>query len=120
MSGDRRDEFEAEAFPHATALYRAALRSQRNPDDAADVVQETFLRAFRTFGSFVPGTSAKAWLFTILYSVVSNRAPFHIHVLGPEIQGLRQHSQPGFLVSVETPTLPHRPARDDGRTLPSA
>ena len=74
MAGDRREEFEAEALPHATALYRAALRSLRSPDDAAAVVQETFLRAFRTHDSFVPGTSAKAWLFTILYSVVSNRA----------------------------------------------
>jgi RNA polymerase sigma-70 factor (ECF subfamily) len=45
----------------------------RRPEDARDLVQETFLRAYRTFDGFTPGTNAKAWLLTILYSVFANR-----------------------------------------------
>ncbi|MEZ5286769.1 MAG: sigma-70 family RNA polymerase sigma factor [Vicinamibacterales bacterium] len=53
--------------------YRTAYRLVGRPEDASDVVQETFLRAYRTFDNFRPGTNAKAWLFTVLYSIVSNR-----------------------------------------------
>jgi RNA polymerase sigma-70 factor (ECF subfamily) len=69
---DVRAEFEREALPCAPALYRCARRLSR-PEDASDVVQETFLRAYRTFGNFERGTNAKAWLFTIMYSILSNR-----------------------------------------------
>ncbi len=55
------------------ALYNKALHLTRRPEDASDLVQETFLRAYRTFGNFVAGTNAKAWLFTILYSIFINR-----------------------------------------------
>ncbi len=68
---DQRREFERVALPVAPALFRTARRLS-GPDDAGDLVQETYLRAYRTFGGFEPGTSAKAWLFTILYSIVSN------------------------------------------------
>ncbi len=54
-------------------LYGTALRLIHKPEDASDLVQETFLRAYRTFDNFVPGTNARAWLFTILYSVFVNR-----------------------------------------------
>jgi RNA polymerase sigma-70 factor (ECF subfamily) len=50
-----------------------ALRLTRQPQDAADLVQETYLRAYRTFDNFVPGTNCKAWLFTILYSIFINQ-----------------------------------------------
>lgn len=70
--GNRRAEFEETALPVASALYRAAMRFTRRPEDASDVVQETMLRAYRTFHSFQPGTNAKAWLFTILYSILTN------------------------------------------------
>lgn len=69
---DRRSRFEELAMPHVQALYRTALGLVRSPADAEDVVQETFLRAYRTFDGFEPGTNEKAWLFTILYSIVSN------------------------------------------------
>jgi RNA polymerase sigma-70 factor (ECF subfamily) len=69
----RRVRFEATVTPLARALYATALRLVRQPADAHDVVQETYLRAYRTFDAFVPGTKAKAWLFTILYSVFINR-----------------------------------------------
>lgn len=68
-----RDRFEGLARPLARSLYGAALRMTKNPDDARDAVQETWLRAYRTFQNFVEGTNAKAWLFTILYSILRNR-----------------------------------------------
>ncbi|MCI0349857.1 MAG: sigma-70 family RNA polymerase sigma factor [Acidobacteriales bacterium] len=55
------------------SIYGAAWRLLHNEQDAADLVQETYLRAFRTFPSFRPGTNCKAWLFTILYSIFINR-----------------------------------------------
>jgi RNA polymerase sigma-70 factor, ECF subfamily len=69
----KREAFEAEAIPFTRALYNAALRLTRNPPDAADLVQETFLRAYRTFDNFVPGTNCKSWLSTILYSIFVNQ-----------------------------------------------
>jgi RNA polymerase sigma-70 factor (ECF subfamily) len=69
----KRARFEAIALPLMTALYNVALRLVRHPEDAADVVQDTYFRAYRTFENFRPGTNARAWLFTILYSVVINR-----------------------------------------------
>lgn len=70
---DRRAEFERIALPVAPALYRTARRLVPRGEDASDLVQEAFLRAYRTFGSFQEGTNAKAWLFTILYWILSNR-----------------------------------------------
>ena len=73
MSGDRRARFEANALPYMRSVHCAALHLTRQPEDARDLVQETFLRAYRTFDSFRPGTNAKAWLLKILYSVFVNR-----------------------------------------------
>lgn len=69
---DRRAVFEHVALPHAPALYRTARRLSRRTADAGDLVQETFLRAYRTFDNFQAGTNAKAWLFTIMYSIMAN------------------------------------------------
>lgn len=68
-----RQEFEREAVPHMSALYNFALRMTRDQDDAADLVQETFLKAFRFFSSFERGTNCKAWLFRILKNSYINR-----------------------------------------------
>src|SRR5688572_18937649 len=68
----KRAEFEATAFPLLQPLYNAALRLAEDPDDAADLVQETCLRAYRTFENFTAGINARALLFTILYSVYIN------------------------------------------------
>ena len=62
----RRRRFEAEALPHLDALYSAALRMTRNRSDAEDLVQETFLRAYRFFDRYQPGTNCRAWLYKIL------------------------------------------------------
>ena len=64
----RRRRFEAEALPHLDALYSAALRMTRNRSDAEDLVQETFLRAYRFFDRYQPGTNCRAWLYKILFN----------------------------------------------------
>ena len=54
------------------SLYSAALRMTRNPADAEDLVQETYLKAYRAFGSFQQGTNLKAWLYRILTNTFIN------------------------------------------------
>jgi len=66
--------FEAEALACLDVLYRAALRLTRRPADAEDLVQETYLKAFRSADRFEPGTNLRAWLFTILHNTALNRA----------------------------------------------
>ena len=63
---DLRRAFEEEALPLLPGLYRGALRLTRNPADAEDLVQEAYLRAYRGFHQFEPGTNLKAWLYRIL------------------------------------------------------
>ena len=60
------------AMPYMSALYSAALRMTRNPSDAEDLVQETYLRAYRGFGGFKDGTNLKAWLYKILTNTFIN------------------------------------------------
>lgn len=60
------DDFEREAVPHKDALYSFALKLTRDADNADDLVQDTFLRAFRFFDKFEIGTNCKAWLFRIM------------------------------------------------------
>lgn len=67
MKRDQR--FEAEALPHLRSLYGTAYRMTRNAHDAEDLVQETFLRAYRAFDGFTPGSNIRAWLYTILHRV---------------------------------------------------
>lgn len=59
-------EFEQEAMPHMDALYNFALRMTGDPEDADDLVQETYLKAFKFFDKFEKGTNCKAWMFRIL------------------------------------------------------
>jgi|SRR5581483_6400581 len=66
--------FEAEALASIDSLYRTALRLTRDPADAEDLVQDTYLKAFRAADRFQPGTNLRAWLFTILHNTARNRA----------------------------------------------
>src|SRR5512140_2543091 len=64
--------FEAEALSYINALYSTALRLTANRADAEDLVQETYLKAFRSAQQFEAGTNLKAWLFTILHNTFLN------------------------------------------------
>jgi len=69
---DLESRFEAEALPLLPGMYSAAYRLTRNPSDAEDLVQETFLRAYRAFHQFESGTNLKAWLYRILMNTFIN------------------------------------------------
>ena len=64
--------FAEQAMPLMSSLYSGALRMTRNPADAEDLVQETYLRAYRGFGGFQEGTNLKAWLYRILTNTYIN------------------------------------------------
>ena len=65
--------FERDAMQYAPQLYTAAMRMTRNPADAEDLVQETFLKAYRAYHTFAEGTNLKAWLYRILTNTYINR-----------------------------------------------
>ncbi len=67
-----RTQFEEQALPFMDQLYGAAMRMTRNPADAADLVQETFVKAFASWGTFQQGTNLKAWLYRILTNTYIN------------------------------------------------
>ncbi len=69
---DRRARFERDALPFIDQLYAAAMRMTRNPADAEDLVQETYVKAFAAFHQFTEGTNLKAWLYRILTNTFIN------------------------------------------------
>ena len=69
----RTPDFEREALACLDSLYRTARRLSRDRGDAEDLVQETYLKAFRAADKFEPGTNLRAWLFTILHNTARNR-----------------------------------------------
>lgn len=68
----RRELFDQEILPHLDLLYRVALRYTREPARAEDLVQDTLLKAFRSWEKFQPGTSARAWLLAIMRNTFIN------------------------------------------------
>ncbi|HEU4389208.1 MAG TPA: sigma-70 family RNA polymerase sigma factor, partial [Blastocatellia bacterium] len=68
----RSNEFEKAALPHLDDLYRAASRIIGNRTQAEDLVQETYLQAWKSFDRFEPGTNCRAWLFKILFHVIQH------------------------------------------------
>jgi RNA polymerase sigma-70 factor (ECF subfamily) len=72
VDDDLGQRFTEQAMPLLDQLYAAALRMTRNPADAEDLVQETFLKAFAAFGSFTQGTNLRAWLYRILTNTYIN------------------------------------------------
>ena len=89
-----RKEFEDTALQHMDAIYGAALRMTKNKTEAEDLVQDTYLRAYRFFDRFEHGTSMKAWLFKILRNIAINKfrkqatVPGHI-----DLDGIRSSGQ---------------------------
>ncbi len=69
---EARVDFEREALPHLDILYRYALRLTGNQEDAYDIVQETYLKAYRFFDKFERGTNCRAWLFRIMKNTFIN------------------------------------------------
>ncbi len=69
----KQKEFEAEAVPHMDLLYNFALRTTGNADDARDLLQETYLKAFRFWDKYEKGTNIRAWLFRIMKNSYINR-----------------------------------------------
>jgi len=69
----KQQDFEKEALPHMDVLYNYALRTTGNQDDAQDLLQETFLKAFRFWDKYEKGTNIRAWLFRIMKNSYINR-----------------------------------------------
>lgn len=72
LTDDDKKRFQEDALPLLDSLYAGALRMTRNPSDAEDLVQETMLRAYRSFDRFEAGTNLKAWLFRIMTNAYIN------------------------------------------------
>ena len=73
ITNEQKKRFEEIAFEYMDSLYSTALRMTRNTAEAEDLVQDTYLRAFRFFGKFEEGTNFKAWIFKILTNTFINK-----------------------------------------------
>ena len=107
-------------MPYMSALYSAALRMTRNPSDAEDLVQETYLRAYRGFGGFKDGTNLKAWLYKILTNTFINtyrakkRRPEQVEL--DDIEDFYLYRRLGGLEAVDADRTPETErARPDSR-----
>jgi RNA polymerase sigma-70 factor, ECF subfamily len=119
-SEQRRARFERDALPFLDQLYSAALRMTRNPSDAEDLVQETFVKAFAAFHQFQEGTNLKAWLYRILTNTFINtyrkkqRQPQQSpteEITDWQIAAAEAHTSTG-LRSAEMEALDHLPDSD--------
>lgn len=79
-------EFEDQALVHLNRVFQFAVRLTRNRTEAEDLVQETYLRAFKHFDQFDPGTNCRAWLFAILHNTFLNQ----VKRQGREVPGLTE------------------------------
>jgi RNA polymerase sigma-70 factor, ECF subfamily len=117
---ERSARFERDALPFLDQLYSAALRMTRNPADAEDLVQETYVKAFAAFHQFQEGTNLKAWLYRILTNTFINtyrkkqRQPLesgNAEVEDWQLASAESHTSSG-LKSAETEALEHLPDSD--------
>jgi RNA polymerase sigma-70 factor (ECF subfamily) len=116
----RAARFERDALPFLDQLYSAALRMTRNPADAEDLVQETFVKAFAAFHQFEEGTNLKAWLYRILTNTFINnyrkaqRQPLQSpteQIEDWQLAAAEEHTSTG-LRSAEMEALDHLPDSD--------
>ncbi|WP_237236583.1 sigma-70 family RNA polymerase sigma factor, partial [Rothia nasimurium] len=124
---ERKARFEREALMYVDQLYAAALRMARNPQDAEDLVQEAYMKAFSAFHQYKPGTNLKAWLYRILTNTYINvyrkrqREPYQANTDTVEDWQLAQagaHDSKG-LPSAENEALAHLPDSDIKEALQS-
>jgi RNA polymerase sigma-70 factor (ECF subfamily) len=117
---ERRARFERDALPFIDQLYAAAMRMTRNPADAEDLVQETYVKAFAAFHQFNEGTNLKAWLYRILTNTFINnyrkkqRQPLQStteNVEDWQLARAESHTSTG-LRSAEMDALDHLPDSD--------
>jgi RNA polymerase sigma-70 factor (ECF subfamily) len=117
---ERRARFERDALPFLDQLYAAAMRMTRNPADAEDLVQETFVKAFAAFHQFHEGTNLKAWLYRILTNSFINsyrkkqRQPQQANsdtIEDWQLHAAESHTSTG-LRSAEMEALDHLPDSD--------
>lgn len=71
-AAERKKRFERDALQYMNQLYAAALRYTKNPEDAQDLVQDTYAKAYTSFHQFEPGTNLKAWLYRVLTTTFIN------------------------------------------------
>jgi RNA polymerase sigma-70 factor (ECF subfamily) len=123
----RAARFERDALPFLDQLYSAALRMTRNPADAEDLVQETFVKAFAAFHQFEEGTNLKAWLYRILTNTFINnyrksqRQPLQSpteQIEDWQLAAAEEHTSTG-LRSAEMEALDHLPDSDIKEALQS-
>ncbi len=111
--GRRPDAFEEEALSFLDALYRTALRMTKDPDEAADLVQETYIRALRFRHQYTPGTNLKAWLFRILTNTFINL--YRRKSARPEftdVEGLDEYVLYNRMAELQTPGSGSDPERE--------
>ena len=117
---ERTARFERDALPFLDQLYAAAMRMTRNPADAEDLVQETFVKAFAAFHQFQEGTNLKAWLYRILTNTYINsyrrrqRQPVQApteEITDWQLAAAEAHQSTG-LRSAEMEALDHLPDSD--------
>ncbi|WFE23997.1 sigma-70 family RNA polymerase sigma factor [Solwaraspora sp. WMMD937] len=122
---ERRARFERDALPFVDQLYAAGLRMTRNPADAEDLVQETYLKAFSAFHQFEEGTNLKAWLYRILTNTYINsyrrrqRQPVQApteEITDWQLAAAESHTSSG-LKSAETEALERLPDSDIKQAL---
>ncbi|MEX1258973.1 MAG: sigma-70 family RNA polymerase sigma factor [Gemmatimonadota bacterium] len=85
---DQDRSFQDEALPHMAAVLRFALRLTQEPDQAEDLVQETYLKAYQKWDQYARGTRAKSWLFTIcrnVYLRADERTKRHEEIVAAEV-----------------------------------
>lgn len=71
-AAERTKRFERDALQYMNQLYAAAMRYTKNPEDAQDLVQDTYIKAYNSFYQFEPGTNLKAWLYRVLTTTFIN------------------------------------------------
>jgi RNA polymerase sigma-70 factor, ECF subfamily len=101
---ERAQEFERVALPHLDELVRVASRTTGNRDTGEDMVQETYMRAWKYWDRFEPGTNVRAWLYKILFNVIRRRRggvdPLTVSIETPEIGALLPfHPPPSLTVA---------------------